>query len=113
MLPSNKFVLWCLRDKIRTKGCFSTWRIASILAVGVLCVSAFFAAIFIYKNIYTTIANTNAIVILQSSLNVDAVDSEAFEKAVNFVEQKKEKTPWDHNTRYPFEYVTTTITPIR
>ena len=67
-----------------------------------------FTFYFIYQNIYSTIANANAIVALRSNLNIYDLDLQAYEKAVAAIAQKKRTEEFPPNIRNIFYYNTTT-----
>lgn len=85
-------------------GKYARWRIISILIVGIMIGSAFYTTNFIYKNIYTTLANANTIIVLSSSLGVDAVDIKNYTLAEEKKQKKAETFVWPTNLRTIFNY---------
>lgn len=69
-----------------------------------------FTYYFIYQNIYSTIANANAIISLQASLSIYDLDFQAYEKAEIAIAQKKHLEEFPLNIRNIFYYNTGTST---
>ncbi len=69
-----------------------------------------FTYYFIYQNIYSTIANANAIVALRSSQNIFDLDLQAYEKADAAIRQKVVLAEILPNIRNVFYYNTSTPT---
>ncbi len=69
-----------------------------------------FTYYFIYQNIYSTIANANAITSLRSNLNIYDLDLQAYEKARAAIVQKKHLEEIPANIRNIFYYKTSTST---
>lgn len=69
-----------------------------------------FTYYFIYQNIYSTIANSNAVVSLRSNQNIYDLDLQAYEKAETAIAQKKHKEEIFPNIRNIFYYNTGTST---
>ncbi|TSC84363.1 MAG: hypothetical protein G01um101413_658 [Parcubacteria group bacterium Gr01-1014_13] len=61
---------------------------------------------FIYQNIYSTIANANAIVSLRTNLNIYDLDLQAYQKAENAITKKKQLEDFPPNIRNIFYYNT-------
>lgn len=80
------------------------WRIVSIVVVGIMVGSAMYAASFVYKNIYVTLANANTIVVLSSNLGVDAVDIKNYNLAEEKKKKKMEDYSWPKDLRVIFKY---------
>lgn len=69
-----------------------------------------FTYYFIYENIYSTIANVNAIVALRSNISIYDLDLQAYEKARAIIKQKKQLEEFPPNVRNIFNYSTATST---
>ena len=95
---------------ISYKGRYGFWRLLNILIFGLLVSGAMFTTYFIYENIYSTIANANAIVSLRSSLNIYDLDLQAYEKAETAIIQKKQLEEFPAKIRNVFYYNTGTST---
>lgn len=95
---------------IAYKGRYGFWRLLNIVILGLLVFGAMFTYYFIYQNIYSTIANANAIVSLRSNLNIYDLDLEAYEKAQAAIAQKKHLEEFPPGIRNIFYYTTTTST---
>ncbi len=93
---------------ITYKGRYGFWRLLNILILGILVSGAMFTYYFIYQNIYSTIANANAIVALKSSLSIFDLDLQAYEKARAAITQKKYMEDFPPKTRNIFYYNTST-----
>lgn len=101
-----------LKKLFKPSGHYAIWRIASILVAGLILASALFVGFFVYQNIYTTLANTNTIIILESSLSVDAIDTKAYNQVAEKLALKKMPFTWPEKIRNIFDYVTiNTTTP--
>ncbi len=102
-----------IKKLFKPSGHYATWRILSICAVGLIMASTLFVGFFVYQNIYTTIANTNTIIILESGLSVDAIDAKAYNQVEEKLKLKKTPFSWPEKIRNIFEYasVGTTTTP--
>ncbi len=85
-------------------GKYAHWRIISILIVGVMIGSAIYTTNFVYSNIYTTLSNANTIIVLSSSLGVDAVDIKNYNLAEEKKKRKAESFTWPTNPRVIFNY---------
>ena len=95
---------------VNYKGRYGFWRIVNILIVGLLVSGSMFTYYFIYENIYSTIANANAIVAIRSNLNIYDLDLQAYEKARTIIKQKKLLEEYPLNVRNIFYYNTNTST---
>ena len=105
MLTNNK-----LNIVVAYKGRYGFWRLLNIVIFGLLFSGAMFTYYFIYQNIYSTIANANAIVSLRSNLTIYDLDLQAYEKATAAIAQKKHKEEFSSNIRNIFYYNTNTST---
>ena len=97
-----------LKIPLSYKGKYGFWRLVNILTLGLLLSGALFTYYFIYQNIYSTIANANAIVSLKSNLNIYDLDLQAYEKAERAIAQKKQLEEFPANVRNIFYYSTNT-----
>jgi hypothetical protein len=89
---------------ITYKGRYGFWRMLNILIIGLLVSGAMFTYHFIYQNIYSTIANANAIVSLRTNLNIYDLNLQAYEKAEGAITQKKQLEGFPPNLRNIFFY---------
>lgn len=92
------------------KGRYGFWRLLNIVILGILVSGAMFTYYFIYQNIYSTIANANAIVSLRSNLSIFDLDLQAYEKATAAIAKKKHLEELSPNIRNIFYYNTRTST---
>lgn len=92
------------------KGRYGFWRLINIVIFGLLISGAMFTYHFIYQNIYSTIANANAITSLQANVNIYDLDLQAYEKATLAIAQKKRIEEIPSNIRNIFYYGTNTST---
>ena len=90
------------------KGRYGFWRLLNIVIIGLLISGAMFTYYFIYQNIYSTIANANALVALRSNLDIYDLDLQAYEKANTAIAQKKHMEDIPLKIRNIFYYNTTT-----
>lgn len=88
------------------KGSYGFWRLLKIITIGVLAFGAMFTYYFIYQNIYSTIANANAIISLKSRMGAYELDLQSYEKAKAAIIQKKHLEDIPTNLRNIFYYVT-------
>lgn len=95
---------------IAYKGKYAFWRLLNIVIFGLLISGVMFTYYFIYQNIYSTIANANAITSLRSNLNIYDLDLQAYEKAQTAIIQKKHLEEIPLNIRNIFYYNTGTST---
>jgi len=86
------------------KGKYGLWRLINIVIFGLLISGSMFTYYFIYENIYSTIANANAIVSLRSGLSIYDLDLQAYEKARAAITQKKQLEEIPSNIRNIFYY---------
>jgi len=116
MKLNNNLDLKNINRILSGNGHYTNWRIISILVIGVMAVSAFLTADFIYKNIYVTLSNANDIVILSSHLSIDTIDLKNYNLAEERKKYKTENFTWPQNIRNIFNYAisassTTTTKP--
>jgi len=81
-----------LNLKLRPPGKYAGWRLLSILLMGILLLAALFTYYFIYNNIYTTLADANAVIALNSQIGGETVDQVAYEKSLELLKTKE--TPY-------------------
>ena len=105
MLTNNK-----LNIVVTYRGRYGFWRLLNIVILGLLVSGAMFTYYFIYQNIYSTIANANAITSIRSNINIYDLDLPAYEKAQVAIAQKKLLEEIPPNIRNIFYYNTTTST---
>ncbi len=86
------------------KGRYGFWRLINIVIFGLLISGAMFTYYFIYQNIYSTIANANAITSLQSNLNIYDLDLQAYEKARTAITLKTQAQEIPADIRNIFYY---------
>jgi len=97
-----------LKIPIAYKGKYGFWRLLNIVILGLLVFGAMFTYYFIYQNIYSTIANANAIVSLKSNIHIHTLDLPAYEKAEAAVKQKRRLEEIPSNIRNIFYYSSNT-----
>ena len=90
-----------------TKSRYQSWRILSIIIVGLATATAIITAYFIYQNIFRTLENANAVVILSSNLNIDVIDTKAYNQTEELIKDKNTLFVWPTNTRNIFSYQVT------
>lgn len=81
---------------------FLGWRIAYLLVIGALLASGLLTVSFVYQNIYNTLANSYAIVILSTDLSMDRVDMNAFAAAEQAIARKNTGVDLPKNLRNVF-----------
>ncbi len=86
------------------KGRYGFWRLLNLIILGLLLTGALFTYYFIYQNIYSNIANSNAIISLKSNLSIYDLDLQTYEKAENAINQKKHQEEIPNNIRNIFYY---------
>ncbi len=70
-----------IKLEFKSVGKYAGWRLLSIFLMGVLLTASLFTYYFIYNNIYTTLADANAVVALNSQIGGEAIDQAAYEEA--------------------------------
>lgn len=86
------------------KGKYGFWRILNIIILGLLTFGVMFTFYFIYQNIYSIIANANAITSLKSNIHIYNLDVQAYEKAEAAIKQKNHLEEIPSNIRNVFYY---------
>ena len=94
---------------ITYKGSYGLWRMINIVILGALALGTMFTIYFVQQNVFYTIANTDAVVGLQSSVIFD-IDLDSYERAVQIITDKKKPTEIPANLRNIFSYGLTAIT---
>jgi hypothetical protein len=86
-----------LKIPLTYKGKYGFWRLLNLAVLGLLSFGTMFTCYFIYQNIYSAIANANAIVSLKSNMHIYVLDLPAYEKAEVAIKQKRhlEEIPID------------------
>ena len=79
-----------LKTIVKNDGHYRAWRLASIGIVGFLGLAVILTIYFIYNNIYTTLSNSNVILILSNSPQSDMIDVDAYEKAKEIIIKKQQ-----------------------
>lgn len=95
--------------KFKPPGKYAGWRLLSIVLVGLLLSTALFTFYFIYNNIYATMADANAVLILNTQLGGEAIDQAAYEKAVQLLAVKNTPFVIPTTTRDIFDNRTITM----
>lgn len=91
---------------------YTAWRLASIGIVGLLSLAVLITIYFIYNNIYNTLSNSNAILVLSSSPQSDTIDITAYEKAKKIITTKQQAVIIPNKLRNIFSYGSEHSTPI-
>lgn len=105
MLINNK-----LKIPVAYGGKYGFWRLLNIVIFGLLVFGVMFTYYFIYQNIYSAIANANAITSLRSNIHIYNLDLQAYEKAEAAIKQKRRLEEIPSNIRNIFYYNTNTST---
>lgn len=108
---ANKPINWKdLTNLLPTKSRYQGWRILSIIVVGLATAAAIITAYFIYQNIFRTLENANAVVILSSNLNIDVIDTKAYNQTEELIKAKNTLFVWPKDVRNIFSYQALTTT---
>ena len=99
-----------LKIPVTYKGRYGLWRLINIVVFSLFIFGAMFTYYFIYENIYSAIANANAIVSLRSNLDIYNLNFQTYEKAEAAIAQKKRMEEFPAKIRNIFNYNTTTST---
>lgn len=91
----------------KPKNKYGWWRIISSLVVAFTALAAVGMGYFIYQNTYTTLANANIIITLNSTLNVDIIDAKAHEDARQAIALKNSAVNIPIDIKYIFAYAAT------
>lgn len=83
---------------------YGLWRLVYILVFALLVFAVMLTGYFIYKTIYVSIANANAIVATGLTANTYSLDIISFEKSIAATTQKKQLTQFSSSTRNIFDY---------
>ncbi len=65
------------------------WRILNLLILGAIAAGIFFTFSYIYKNVFDTLYNANIVTNLRTNAAIYELDLNAYEKAQNAIEKKK------------------------
>src|SRR3989344_3963548 len=93
-----------LKTIVKNDGHYRAWRLASIGIVGFLGLAVILTIYFIYNNIYTTLSNSNVILILSNSPQSDMIDVDAYEKAKEIIIKKQQAITIPSKRRNIFTY---------
>ncbi len=91
-------------------GRYGFWRLIYILIFALLLSAILLTYYFIYENIYSTVANANAIISLKSDVNLYNLDLGEFEKASAAINKKQQLESFFPDPRNMFYYRTPTST---
>lgn len=86
---------------------YARWRLLSLSVFGLTLAGALWTGYFIYQNLFFTLANVNAIVVLSNNLTMDIVDLPGFQKAQGLISQKNNLPPLTAKVRNVFFYAPT------
>lgn len=100
------------KKNLKTTNRYTAWRLASICTVGILGLVIIITIYFIYNNIYNTLSNSNAILILSSSPQSDTIDIEAYTQAKKTISKKEQTIIIPNDLRNIFIYGQTRPIPI-
>ncbi len=104
----NKFNWQQLGDlfkhNLKDNNRYAAWRLASIGTMGILSLTIILTIYFIYDNIYNTLSNGNAIIILSNSPLSDTIDVEAYEKVKKIITKKQQTNSIPTKLRNIFYY---------
>lgn len=93
-----------LKKRMKMHGRYTIWRVTSILTAGFLGAATILTVYFIYSNIYNTLSNSNAILILSSNVPNDIIDLQTYEKAKEAIANKNQVPVVPNNLRNIFSY---------
>lgn len=85
-------------------GKYTIWKIFELLVLGLLVSSIIWTVNFLYQYGYTTLDNTQAIVILNSGTNINTIDNRSFNTAQTAIKIKKDLPTIDNKIRNIFYY---------
>jgi hypothetical protein len=92
---------------------YASWRLASIIVVGILTIATLESVYFMYKNIYSTISNSTAIVLLGDAAGSQTIDIATFTRTEAILKNKIEPEIWPERLRNIFAYDETTSTYVK
>lgn len=93
-----------LQNILSKQGKYTNWKIFAMLISGLLLGSIIWSIYFLYQYAYTTLNNTNAIVVLNSNLGIDALDNKSFTIAEKSIRQKNDLKEIGNKSRNIFYY---------
>ncbi len=104
--------MWSIKEKFlpQSNVAYLGWRVLSIIIIGVLTGSVIMSSYFSYQNIYQTIADANAVVVLSSTVGSDIINIPEYEKAEQFLERKRAPFFFAEGARNIFTYATASST---
>ena len=89
---------------------YTVWRVFGLLILGSLIACVMFVFYFVYQYSYLTLSNSNAILIINSNLGVDVIDSKSFIISQEIINSKKNLPEINTSLRNIFYYVQNTTT---
>lgn len=93
-----------IKNLFTKHGKYTNWKIFAMFITGIMLGSIIWALYFLYQYAYTTLNNTNAIVILNSNLGIDALDNKSFTQAEKSIKQKMDIVEIGNKSRNIFFY---------
>ena len=94
------------------RGRYGVWRMIYILIFMIILAGLGLTYYFIYQNIYSTIANTNAIASLRSNLKINSLDIPAFERSSAAIATKQNLEYFPSTIRNIFYFTPTSTPPV-
>lgn len=91
-------------DLFKKPGKYTTWKIFELIIIGLLIGSIMWTVNFLYQYTYITLDNVQAIVILNSGANIDAIDARSLDSAEAAIKLKKDLPTIDKKIRNIFYY---------
>lgn len=64
------------------------WRLITYLVAGLMIAGVFISGVFIYRYIYVTLDNANAVMILNTNTSINVIDVPTFNKAIQILDSK-------------------------
>ena len=104
--------MWSIKEKfsLRKRAAYLGWRLFSIVVVGIMAGSVIVSSYFIYENIYRTLADANTVVILSSTVGIDAINITEYDNAERFLALKRTPFTISKDARNIFMYDSSTST---
>ncbi len=92
---------------------YTVWKVVGLFIVGALFAGSMLVFYFIYLYSYLTLSNSNTIIILNSNLAVDIIDTKTFKSSEELIQLKKELPDVPEKIRNIFYYIEDTVpTPV-
>lgn len=88
----------------RARGPYTSWRVASIVIVGIMTAATGFTAFFIYDTLHSTLSNAIEIEALSSSVSASVIDLPNFSKTQDLLQKKAEVVSLPANLRNVFAF---------